>query len=323
MQTLIIGDIHGCYAELQALLEKAGLADGDIIIAAGDIVDRGPETPQVLDFFRQTPGTRSVMGNHERKHVRYARHELKLAASQVISRQQFGKAYTEAVSWMAELPLYIDLPEALIAHGYLEPGLLPSEQHPSVLCGTMGGDKILRERYSQPWYELYDGEKPVIVGHKNYNHTEQPFNYKDKIFGLDTNCVNGKALTGLLLPSFEFVSVPSRGNLWLQVQRAHRPAPAAPPKPAIPWLEQDNLALTQLIEKVEQANLSLLARVQASLGYIELPPRQQARLYSAQAGQGPFANLMQLARLGQLEPERARKMLRDPAAVQRLLDTEP
>ena len=65
MQTLVIGDIHGCYVELLALLEKAGLGDGDSIIAVGDIVDRGPETPQVLDFFQQMPNAYALMGNHD------------------------------------------------------------------------------------------------------------------------------------------------------------------------------------------------------------------------------------------------------------------
>ena len=129
MQTLLIGDIHGCYVELLALLEKAGLSDGDSIIAVGDIVDRGPETPQVLDFFQQTPNARTVMGNHERKHLRGARHEVKLSMSQLISRQQFGDAYPDAVAWMGTLPLYIELAEAVIVHGYLEPGIPLAEQN--------------------------------------------------------------------------------------------------------------------------------------------------------------------------------------------------
>ena len=114
MQTLVIGDIHGCYVELLTLLEKAGLSDGDSIIAVGDIVDRGPETPQVLDFFQQTPNAHTLMGNHERKHVRGARHEVKLALSQLISQQQFGDSYPDAVAWMGTLPLYIELAEAVI-----------------------------------------------------------------------------------------------------------------------------------------------------------------------------------------------------------------
>jgi serine/threonine protein phosphatase 1 len=53
--TLIIGDIHGCYDELPALLNKAGLSDGDEVIGIGDVVDRGPETPQVVFFFVPHP----------------------------------------------------------------------------------------------------------------------------------------------------------------------------------------------------------------------------------------------------------------------------
>ena len=167
MQTLVIGDIHGCYFELQTLLDKAGLNDGDSIVSLGDFVDRGPETPQVLDFLQNTPHTRALMGNHERKHVRAARGELSLAISQKISRQQLGEGYANAVAWLERLPLFLELPEVILVHGYLEPGVPIEEQNPTVLCGTMSGEKVLRERYEHPWYELYEGKKPVIVGHHN------------------------------------------------------------------------------------------------------------------------------------------------------------
>lgn len=48
MRTLVIGDIHGCYVELQELLEKADLTREDKIIALCDTVDRGPKSPEVL-----------------------------------------------------------------------------------------------------------------------------------------------------------------------------------------------------------------------------------------------------------------------------------
>jgi len=326
MQTLVIGDIHGCYEELQALLDKAGLASSDAIISIGDLVDRGPETPQVLDFFRENAAARALLGNHESKHVRAARGELKLALSQQISRQQFGAAYPPAVAWMAGLPLCIELPEAVLAHGYLEPGLALDQQNRSVLCGTMGGDKLLRERYERPWYEIYDGQKPAIVGHHNYTGTDQPFIYRDKVFGLDTNCVNGKALTGLLLPSFRFIAVPSRGDLWLQVRRAYRaarPPARQPSRPAVPWSQQDDLALEQMIDKVRQANESLLARLLARPGFAELSARQQAKLYAFEAGPGAFATLMQLARLDKLDLETAHRILKEPGDVQKILAQHP
>jgi serine/threonine protein phosphatase 1 len=285
MQTLVIGDIHGCYVELQALLDKAGLSDGDSIISLGDFVDRGPETPQVLEFFRQTPNARALMGNHERKHVRGARGEVNLALSQQISRQQFGDDYGQAVAWMSDLPLFLELPDALLVHGYLEPGLPLAEQKPFVLCGNRLGEKFLREHYARPWYELYRGEQPVIVGHYNYAGGDQPFIYQDKVFGLDTDCVHGRRLTGVLLPGFRFVSVPSRGNLWGQVSQAYQKKEAVPvPQPFIKWSAQDELLLVQLVEKARQAHADLLAQLP---GFAEMTPDEQSARYAEKSGQGP------------------------------------
>lgn len=319
MQSLVIGDIHGCYFELQALLDKAGLSDGDSIISLGDFVDRGPETPQVLDFFRYTPNARALMGNHERKHVRAARHEVKLAISQHISRRQIGDEYQNALTWMGSLPLFLELPEAVLVHGYLEPGLPLAEQNPSVVCGTMGGDKILRERYERSWYEYEHGEKPVIVGHYNYTDSDQPFIYQNRVFGLDTDCVHGKTLTGLLLPSFQIISVPSRGNLWRQVRRTYN-KPVSPPKPVIPWTAQDELLLDKLVEQARFANEILLARLQQEPGFSELTPRQQGKRYAENAGTGIFTSLMQLARLGKLDTEVARKVVKEPDIARKLLN---
>ncbi|WP_030212979.1 AAA family ATPase [Streptomyces sp. NRRL WC-3626] len=49
----IIGDIHGCSSELEALLAKLGYADGvhpdgRTAVFVGDLVDRGPDSPAVL-----------------------------------------------------------------------------------------------------------------------------------------------------------------------------------------------------------------------------------------------------------------------------------
>jgi serine/threonine protein phosphatase 1 len=164
MKALVIGDIHGCYTEMQRLMDKSELASDEKIIALGDVVDRGPETPDVLKFFRTELRASSLMGFHERKHVRSLRGELQPAISQRISSQQLGENYPEAVAWMEILPLYLELPEAILVHGYLDPGIPLEAQSEQVLCGRMGGDHHLRTNYDKPWYELWDGEKAVIVG---------------------------------------------------------------------------------------------------------------------------------------------------------------
>ncbi|HUH98323.1 MAG TPA: metallophosphoesterase family protein [Anaerolineales bacterium] len=316
MMTFVVGDIHGCYVELQALLDKAGLGEDDSILAVGDVVDRGPETPQVLDFFHSHSNARALMGNHERKHVRASRGEIQLSLSQRISRDQLADRYPVEVEWMSALPLHSQLHEVLVVHGFFEPKVPLADQLPSVLCGTLGGAKILNERYDRPWYELYDSDQPLIVGHQNYTDSDQPFIYKDRVFGLDTSCVVGKSLTGILLPSFRILSVPSRGDLWERVRREYKKAnrPRAT-RIVESWTEQDHAALEELIKKTKAANQTILARLRLSPRYNGLNSRQQAKLYAEMAGDGPAAVLLQMARLGKLDLESARRVVRGAARI--------
>ncbi|MCA9638892.1 MAG: metallophosphoesterase, partial [Myxococcales bacterium] len=76
----IIGDIHGCADELEALLDALGYdadgrhPDGRRALFLGDLVDRGPDVPGVLR--RVLRATREgdalcLLGNHEAKLVRW------------------------------------------------------------------------------------------------------------------------------------------------------------------------------------------------------------------------------------------------------------
>jgi len=316
MTTLVIGDIHGCYAELQELLDKAGVGASDLILAVGDIVDRGPESPEVIDFFHRHSNASSLMGNHERKHVRAARGEVQLSLAQRISQYQLGDRYPHEIKWMSSLLLFSQMQEALVVHGFFEPKVPITKQLPSVLCGTLGGAKILRERYPRPWYELYDSDRPIIVGHQNYTDSDQPFIYKDKVFGLDTSCVVGKSLTGLLLPSFRIVSVPSRGNLWERLKQEYRLANRLNAARTVDsWTEEDDAALQELIEKVIAVNQAILAKLRRSPRYIRLTSRQQAKDYAGLAGEGPGLALLQMARLGKLDHQSARRAVRSAAQI--------
>ena len=49
MRTIAIGDIHGCRASLEALVEYAGISEGDTLVTLGDYVDRGPDSKGVID----------------------------------------------------------------------------------------------------------------------------------------------------------------------------------------------------------------------------------------------------------------------------------
>ena len=326
MNTFVIGDIHGCFTELQELLDKAGILDDDLIIALGDIVDRGPDSVQVLDFFCNNPTRLTLMGNHERKHVRGARHEVRLALSQIISREEFGPAYPQALERMGSFPLYIDLPVAVLVHGYLEPGILLEQQRDTVLCGTMSGDHYLRNRYAQPWYALYDGDKPVIVGHHDHLRNGQAFVYQDRVYCLDTSCVHGGTLTGLLLPEFKLVSVPSRRDYWSEVRRAYahlgRPAHPAITRTLLPkdWSDESEQILQKILAFAKAESERVLNELQDQSGYCDLTLREQAKAYAAVVGHSmPWSALLHQARNGEIHLDIARRLFKNADEVQWLL----
>ena len=70
----IVGDVHGEWHALQALLAHLGYdasgrhPAGRTLVFVGDLCDRGPNTPAVLDWFCQAwqgGAVHAVMGNHE------------------------------------------------------------------------------------------------------------------------------------------------------------------------------------------------------------------------------------------------------------------
>ena len=220
MKTLVIGDIQGCYVELLELVQLAGIGEQDRIVAVGDLVDRGPDSPAVIDFFRNTPNATSVIGNHERKHIRWFDGKAPASVSQEIARKQFGQeAYRHAIDFMRSLPLFLELPEAIVVHAFWEPGLTLEQQKEEVLTGVMSGEKYIQSLSKRPWWELYDGPKPLIVGHHDYSKDGIPFHYENRVYCIDSGCCYGRVLTGLLLPEFRFVSVRAKKNYWGQIRQ--------------------------------------------------------------------------------------------------------
>ena len=74
-RAIIIGDVHGCYFELRALLEEIGLRPSDRLFFVGDLITKGPAHREVLDFVRATRHCASVMGNNELALLRFWRGE--------------------------------------------------------------------------------------------------------------------------------------------------------------------------------------------------------------------------------------------------------
>ncbi|MDY4376653.1 bis(5'-nucleosyl)-tetraphosphatase (symmetrical) ApaH [Pectobacterium brasiliense] len=67
MSTYLVGDVHGCFVELNALLAQVSFnPEQDTLWITGDLVARGPDSLQVLRFVRSLGSSvRMVLGNHD------------------------------------------------------------------------------------------------------------------------------------------------------------------------------------------------------------------------------------------------------------------
>lgn len=222
MKTLIVGDVHGCIDELLDLVEAAGLREGDRLVSLGDIVNKGPAPEEVFEYLARRPNTLILMGNHEIHHWQNADDpDADVTLSTRIAKAQFSElGYRRFIEAAKKFPLYEELPEVLLLHGYFEAGLRPDQQKPDVLVGRDRGRARLVERGLWPWYEHYDYPKPVIVGHKGYRNDGEPLIVPGRIYAIDTKCCEGGSLTGVLLPGFEVVSVPAKRDHWRVMQMA-------------------------------------------------------------------------------------------------------
>src|SRR5687768_3399502 len=63
-RTIVVGDVHGCREELEALLAKVGWQKGERLVLAGDLCAKGPDSQGVVQLARENRFL-AVLGNHD------------------------------------------------------------------------------------------------------------------------------------------------------------------------------------------------------------------------------------------------------------------
>ena len=206
--TFVVGDIHGCYDELRALVESVGLGESDRLVSVGDLVTKGEKSREVLELFMSDARFSSVIGNHDRALLEYwkgerRREDLKPAQEQCA--KELHEERERYAAFLDTLPGYIDLGSHVVVHAGLRPGISLSEQSLDDLTAlrTLGPDR--EARTGTPWYEVYDGDKTALFGHwPSATPRRGP-----RAIGLDTGCVYGYKLTAYVVETGEFRSVPA------------------------------------------------------------------------------------------------------------------
>ena len=72
MSTYVMSDIHGCYDDFISMLAQINFSENDQLIIAGDYIDRGEKTFEMLKWLENCPSNVTLLcGNHEEKFIEY------------------------------------------------------------------------------------------------------------------------------------------------------------------------------------------------------------------------------------------------------------
>jgi protein phosphatase len=235
----IIGDVHGCADELEELLGHLGYAvswgldeqnnriasitppAGRQLVFVGDLVDRGPRTPDVLRIVMAAvnAGTaHCVMGNHDLKFTRWlAGRSVEMGHGLAESVRQMSlepETFRKTVyAFLGQIPDYLCLDggRLTIAHAGIEAWMIGNISD-RIRSFCLYGDRTNGERDAMGlsvrynWAAAYHGASFVTYGH---TPVTEPTRVNNTIC-LDTGCCFGGNLTAMRWPEQTLVSVPAR-----------------------------------------------------------------------------------------------------------------
>ena len=271
-RTIVVGDIHGCYVELQELCHLVNFGARDALVTVRDFLDRGPDSWKVAVFFRDVPNAFSVLGNHERRVAGTIRGTSKPAWSQEQSLSLLPKEeWDHWTSFLEQLPAVFETDHVLITHARLDPTRPIMEQDPYYTAGV-GGSNVQIELDSNGvprWFAEISPmlKKPICMGHIGYARVEL---VPGRLYALDTRAVGGGCLSAVIFPGGVIVQVPSAKNYYEEAfasWKKFKPVAGDPLNWPLPLL----LEILEPSDESEDAAISVnVQRVRAALA--ALPP---------------------------------------------------
>ena len=225
----LIGDIHGCFDELETLMGKLGYVidgrapyrvshpDSRKLVFVGDQVDRGPKSPEVLRIVMDMVASGvafCVAGNHDAKLKKALEgRDVKINHGLAESLEQMA---LESGEFKRDVIQFLD---GLISHYVFDGGKL-AVSHAGLKEHYIGrGSQRIRsfcmfgettgetDEFGLPvrynWARDYRGATTLVYGHTPVPEPE----WLNRTINIDTGCVFGGKLTALRYPENDLVQV--------------------------------------------------------------------------------------------------------------------
>ncbi len=106
MSTYVIGDVHGCLDELKLLLDKIKFCQKlDTLYFVGDIINRGKDSLNTIQFIRSLSNAHVVLGNHELHLLALAEKVITRPADHPLQEILNAKNKIDIIEWVKQQPL--------------------------------------------------------------------------------------------------------------------------------------------------------------------------------------------------------------------------
>lgn len=155
-----IGDIQGCYRELQLLLRKIDFNHGkDTLWLVGDIVNRGPDSLAALQFcMRHENSVQIVLGNHDLHLLALMHGYGKSKRSDTLSAILTHPDSDKMRSWLCRQPLIRREGNYILVHA----GILP--QWTAAAANELAAEvsEVLQSRQAANYFENMYGNTPRL-----------------------------------------------------------------------------------------------------------------------------------------------------------------
>lgn len=180
MAIYLVGDIQGCYNELNALLQQVAFnPDTDQLYLAGDLVARGPDSLATLRFVKSLKqSAKVVLGNHD-LHLLAVHAGLKKVKQQDKLEQLLRASdIDELIHWLAQQPLLqqIGNDNAYMSHA----GISPQWDLQQAIAQADFAQQRLSSKNIKQWLSVMYGETPndwqqAITEEEQFRYTINAF----------------------------------------------------------------------------------------------------------------------------------------------------
>jgi bis(5'-nucleosyl)-tetraphosphatase (symmetrical) len=159
MAVYAIGDLQGCLDPLRALLDTVGFEPSvDTLWFAGDLVNRGPQSLEVLRFVRALPNVVTVLGNHDLHLLAVASGQAPLKKLDTFDALLGADDRDELLAWLRGQPLLHH--DATLGYALVHAGLLPQwDLATAIRLAKEAGAFIARSDRNELFTHMY-GDTP-------------------------------------------------------------------------------------------------------------------------------------------------------------------